>query len=978
MASTYVNDLRLNEMATGDQSGSWGTVTNTNLELIGDAFGYGTEVITTNANDHETLIANGAVDAGRSMFLKYTGALDSPCTITISAGTSSTDFTINKLWFIENATTGSQNIIITSGSGANVTIPAGHTKCIYTDGAGSGGAVVDGFAALSVVDLLVDDALTVSGGALLNGATPTLTIGDAGAEDAKIVFDGNAADYHVGLDDSEDALQIGLGSALGTTPRITIRAAEVVVNDLGIDLDFRVESNLGTNAFFVDGAQGGAVGIGVTPEAWNTAMDFVQVGTAASFWGSTNTSVSSMNANSFYNAAGNYIYINANYASQYLQVDGKHIFYTAPSGSADATISFSEALTIDASGNLIIANTGGTLYTTTAGISNFRAGKNAGNSIVSGSYYNVLVGDEAGTAITGGDYNTAVGYEALMTEDADGLNTAIGARALKLLNAGADGYNTAVGYVAGQNLTLGIHNTLIGAQAGDALTDADYNVAVGMNALTADTLGSRSVAIGRNTLTTQNFTTATDSYNTSVGFAAGNKVTTGIQNTLIGGLAGDALTGNGFSGSTRTAGADYNTAVGMLALSSDTKGNQSTAIGYGALVTQNFTTATDTANTAVGYNAGTLVNTGYSLTFVGANAGASHLTGAQCTFIGSESGNFATTSDNSTFVGHEAGRGITGTKLTGNSNTAVGAFSGANLQGTAADNTLLGKSAGDNITTGDSNIIIGSGIDAASATADNQLNIGGWITGVAGAINIGGPLIVDPNTAGKDTFSFSSAAANDARLQMKADTTVAVDIQANGVSYFNGGNVVVGGTTTVGYKLHVYGDSAFDRPGSVAAQTMVVFRNGNANIGSITTEGSSTAFNTSSDYRLKTDAQPMTGASARVQALNPVNFEWIVDGTRTDGFLAHEAQAVVPECVTGTKDAMRDEEYEVTAAIEATYDDDGNELTAAVEAVMGTRSVPDMQGIDQSKIVPLLTAALQEALTEITALKARVTALEGA
>ena len=115
----------------------------------------------------------------------------------------------------------------------------------------------------------------------------------------------------------------------------------------------------------------------------------------------------------------------------------------------------------------------------------------------------------------------------------------------------------------------------------------------------------------------------------------------------------------------------------------------------------------------------------------------------------------------------------------------------------------------------------------------------------------------------------------------------------------------------------------------------------------------------------------MTGASARVQALNPVNFEWIADGSRVDGFLAHEAQAVVPEAVHGTKDAMRDEEYEVTPAV---LDDDGNETTAAV---MGTRSVPDMQGIDQSKLVPLLTAALQEALTKIDDMETRLAALEG-
>ena len=146
-------------------------------------------------------------------------------------------------------------------------------------------------------------------------------------------------------------------------------------------------------------------------------------------------------------------------------------------------------------------------------------------------------------------------------------------------------------------------------------------------------------------------------------------------------------------------------------------------------------------------------------------------------------------------------------------------------------------------------------------------------------------------------------------------------------------------------------------------QGLAEFFNPNGQVGGIVTNGSATAYNTSSDYRLKTDAQPMTGASDRVLALKPVNFEWISDGTRVDGFLAHEAQEVVPEAVTGTKDAMRDEEYEVTPAV---LDDDGNETKPAV---MGTRSVPDMQGIDQSKMVPLLVAALQEALARITALE---------
>ena len=170
MASTYVNDLRLNEMATGDQSGSWGTVTNLNLELIGEAFSYGTEAITTNADTHATTIADGATDAGRSMFLKYTGTLDSACTITIGPNT------VSKMWFIENATTGSQNIIISQGSGANITIAAGQTKAVYSDGAGTGAAFVDAFAALDVGSLAIAGTLVTSTAAELNildGVTAT-------------------------------------------------------------------------------------------------------------------------------------------------------------------------------------------------------------------------------------------------------------------------------------------------------------------------------------------------------------------------------------------------------------------------------------------------------------------------------------------------------------------------------------------------------------------------------------------------------------------------------------------------------------------------------------------------------------------------------------------------------------------------------------------------------------------------------------
>ena len=186
MASTFVNDLRLNEMATGDQSGSWGTVTNTNLELIGEAFGFGTEAITTNANTHTTTIADGGTDPGRSMFLKYTGALDSACTITIGPNT------VSKMWFIENATTGSQNIIISQGSGANITISAGQTKAVYSNGAGSGAAFVDAFNSLSVGTLAISGITYPTsdgsnGQALVTNGSGTVSFGSAGISTGKAI-----------------------------------------------------------------------------------------------------------------------------------------------------------------------------------------------------------------------------------------------------------------------------------------------------------------------------------------------------------------------------------------------------------------------------------------------------------------------------------------------------------------------------------------------------------------------------------------------------------------------------------------------------------------------------------------------------------------------------------------------------------------------------------------------------------------------
>ena len=137
--------------------------------------------------------------------------------------------------------------------------------------------------------------------------------------------------------------------------------------------------------------------------------------------------------------------------------------------------------------------------------------------------------------------------------------------------------------------------------------------------------------------------------------------------------------------------------------------------------------------------------------------------------------------------------------------------------------------------------------------------------------------------------------------------------------------------------------------------------------GQIQVGSGGTGYLTSSDYRLKTAVNYDFDATTRLKQLRPARFEWIADGddaVPVDGFLAHEVQDVVPEAISGTKDAMMDEEYEVTPSV---LDDDGNEVTPAV---MGTRSVPDYQGIDQSKLVPLLVKTIQELEARITALEA--------
>jgi hypothetical protein len=194
VASTYVNNLRLEEMTTGEKSGTWGNITNTNLQLVGQALGYGTRAIANASTDNIT-IADGASDADRSMYLKLTGG-GQACTVTLLPNTSS------KMWIMENAT--SYTLTFTQGSGANVAIPAGQTKMIFADGLGAG-AVVYELGTIAVQNIQADGTVTVG-------------IDDTGYD---VTFFGATTGKKLFWDESADTLNVAGTTALDGSLSVT-------------------------------------------------------------------------------------------------------------------------------------------------------------------------------------------------------------------------------------------------------------------------------------------------------------------------------------------------------------------------------------------------------------------------------------------------------------------------------------------------------------------------------------------------------------------------------------------------------------------------------------------------------------------------------------------------------------------------------------------------------------------------------------
>ncbi len=188
-----------------------------------------------------------------------------------------------------------------------------------------------------------------------------------------------------------------------------------------------------------------------------------------------------------------------------------------------------------------------------------------------------------------------------------------------------------------------------------------------------------------------------------------------------------------------------------------------------------------------------------------------------------------------------------------------------------------------------------------------------------------------------NTIGFSTASTE----RMRIDSTGHALINSTALKSGEYLNITYNGASGVPVQSGIGFNDTYAGGGATTACT---FYKGGTAVGSITVNGSATAYNTSSDYRLKINAIPIKNALTTIEALNPVSFTWI-DGRVDDGFLAHELQSIIPNCVTGDKDAINKD---------------------------GT---PKYQQMDSSGVIPFLVASIKELKTIIDLQQTQITAL---
>ncbi len=627
----------------------------------------------------------------------------------------------------------------------------------------------------------------------------------------------------------------------------------------------------------------GNLGLGVTPTN-NTLGKTLQVGQAGAWVAETGSNRWWLGSNWYYNSGDKYI--NNGFATLYSQQNGTHQWLISASGTAGNTATFTQAMTLDASGNLVVGDTSlGRRFKT-----RFDSNTVYSSSDFETTSLHYYINNASSTigAYTGIQFGVGSNGDAAISA----IRTGDGESALA--------FGTRGGGVRGERVRI----------------DSSGNLGVGTTGQVSRISASGNSATDFKALTLRNLN--------------GTANSTAVLNFEVSaGTEGDAASSAAQIKGVRE-GAGTNGALAFWTSLSGTptermRINSSGNLGLG--VTPSATSSGVKSFEMQGVGSG-LVSFGSVDTVVTAGA-----------FYSSTGWKYSVSSSAVSYYYQSAGKHQWFNAASGTAGNALTATQAMTL---SADGVLqVGRTSG--------------------SAGDGKLQTGATGTG-AGATNtkLGFALIEDDSGNGAGLWLGAMTNQNTGVIGSRtASGNIAFQTYNGGwgerMRLTYQGNFLVGTTTvrysgvvSVDYNSSVSGGMGINDTASGNGSTYIAFLSGGTFRGNITNvNNTSVAYNTTSDYRLKENIVPMTGALAKVAQLKPVTYKWISNGSDGQGFIAHELAEVVPDCVAGKKDDV---------------DKDGN---------------PRYQGVDTSFLVATLTAAIQEQQALITQLTARITALEG-
>ena len=986
MASTFTTGFGIEKIGSGEQSGAWGTTTNHNLDILDRIASY--KAVALSGSTHTLTVREASPGSGTENLqdgmyrvIKFTGALGANNTVTIAPNTAPAYF------IFENATTdsgssGPYSVILTQGSGANITIQNGKNAIVYCDGAGSGAAVVNALSDLQIATLEVTGAAAIDGAVTIGGALTgsstiqgtTITATTAFVPDAS---DG-AALGTTALEFSDLYLADGAVAAFGDDQDVTLThvadtglllnsTRQLQFGDSGtyihqsadgvLDLvsDTEIEINATTidinGAVALSGAITGATNITLSGELDAATGDFsgaVDIDGALDVAGTTNldvvdidgavniaaaTTIAAANKIQFRDAA---IYLNSSadgqldivadteiqIAATTIDINGAVALSGAITGATNITLSGElDAATGDFSGAVDIAGA----LTLGTDLAVAQGGTGAGTFAANGILYGAGTGAIAATAVgTDGHVLTSNGSGVAPTfQAAAGGATDIDGLSDALTNSSGATIGLGTGALAADDGSAN-NNTAVGYQALNDATTAAFNTAVGYQAMDSMTTSfGYSTAVGYQALSG-----ATTAYgNTAMGVDALKSIVTTHNNTAFGRGAGATSTSSnsvmigydaGKKGGTGT------TALGYDTLSSGSlSATYLTAVGSAAL--KNNTTGTN--NTALGTDALLDNTTGAYNTCVGMNAGTRLSTGSKNTALGYNSLSSCVTAQGTENVA--IGAYALASALLGEM-VAVG-YNAGRYQTSGEGGIFIGDSAGRGATggaTGSNNTVVGRDAMYNRTTASECVVIGKnalWSL-TSGNNNV----IIGTSAAGQAT-----SARDNTGVGISALSSLTTGITNTAVGEFAGNTTTTGGNNTL---------LGFDAEASSATVSNEITL-GNASIATLRCQV--TSITALSDRRDKKDIVPLELGLDFVNSLNPVKFTWNTrDGAKVGqqeaGFIAQEL-----------------DEAQIAAGAETYLDIVLKENLDKLEAAPG-------------KLIPVLVKAIQDLSAEVATLKEKI------